>query len=281
MPDKKLSTISVCVIVKNEEKAIGGFMRTIKDIADELILVDTGSSDGTLEIAGRLAEQYKISTAIFHYKYTGAFHYPKAKNFSISKATSDYIFVLDADERLSIGFINRIKQYLNREKPRIARIKRVDELVRHIVDHPIRIIKNKENIFYDELEEERVHEKMTTDELIGSFEPTIWHCQRENHWLQNPPRMLSQLQLGANAEKRSASFLWHCLRGVKGFVIKFRKLYFHRKLYKDGAAGFKFAILKSLESLWAQFLIGLTPRPGNKYWDHPEGLESTEDAFDY
>ncbi len=276
-----MSTISVCAIVKNEEKAMPGFMKTIKGIVDELIIVDTGSSDNTLEVVRQFSKQYKINTAIFDYKYTGTFHYPRAKNFSISKANSDYIFILDADERLSLGFIKTIKQYLDLKKPLIAKIRRVDELVRHVVDNPIRIIKNRENIFYDEVEEERVHEKITTDKPIDFFEPILWHCQRWSHWLQNPPRMLYQLQLGADIEQKSASFLWHCLRGVRGFFTKFNKLYFHRALYKDGVVGFKFSFLRSLESLWAQFLIGLKPWPGHNYWDYPVEFNEEDDKFEY
>ena len=274
-------TVSVCTIVKNEAKAIPGFIKTIKDIADELIVVDTGSSDNTVELITSLAKNYNLRFSILNYQYTGSFHYPRAKNFSISKATSDYIFVLDADERLSRGFIKNFKKYLEGEKPLVAKIVRADELVRQVMDNPIRIIKNGQNLYYDDVENERVHEKMTINAKFDVFEPVVWHCQRYNHWLQNPPRMLYQLQIAADAEKKTASLFWHFLRGIRGFFAKFSKLYLKRKLYRDGKNGFKFSFLRSLESLWAQIMIGLKPRPNYLYWEHLPDFSNDEDGFDY
>lgn len=48
-----MATISLCMIVKNEEKVLGRCLDSAKDITDEIIIVDTGSTDGTKEIARR------------------------------------------------------------------------------------------------------------------------------------------------------------------------------------------------------------------------------------
>ncbi|SHO48807.1 glycosyltransferase family 2 protein [Anaerocolumna xylanovorans] len=90
-------TISVCMIVKNEEKVLKRCLDSLAGLADEIILVDTGSSDRTKEIA----ESYGCK--VFDFEWVDDFS--AARNFSFSKAIMDYIYVADADE--VIDEINR------------------------------------------------------------------------------------------------------------------------------------------------------------------------------
>lgn len=83
-------TISVCMIVKNEELVLARCLDSLKGIADELIIVDTGSTDRTKEIAAHYTDK------IYDYKWEDDFS--KARNFSFSKATKEYIYCADADE---------------------------------------------------------------------------------------------------------------------------------------------------------------------------------------
>lgn len=83
-------TISVCMIVKDEEKVLKRCLDSLKDIADEFIIVDTGSKDKTKEIAKRYTDK------IYDFKWIDDF--AAARNYSFSKATKDYIYVADADE---------------------------------------------------------------------------------------------------------------------------------------------------------------------------------------
>ena len=85
-----MATISLCMIVKNEEKVLGRCLDSAKDITDEIIIVDTGSTDGTKEIARRYGAK------IFDQKWQDDFSL--ARNFSFSKATMDYCMWLDADD---------------------------------------------------------------------------------------------------------------------------------------------------------------------------------------
>ena len=87
-----MATISVCMIVKNEEKVLGRCLDSLKGIWDELIIVDTGSTDNTKAIA------CKYTDKVFDFKWVGDFS--KARNYSIQKATMDYIYIPDADEIL-------------------------------------------------------------------------------------------------------------------------------------------------------------------------------------
>lgn len=87
---KRTRTVSLCMIVKNEEAYLKQCLHSVKGIIDEIILVDTGSNDHTLSIAE------KFGAKIYSYEWNDSF--ADARNFSISKATCDWILFLDADE---------------------------------------------------------------------------------------------------------------------------------------------------------------------------------------
>jgi glycosyltransferase involved in cell wall biosynthesis len=81
------------MIVKNEEDVLARCLKSAEEIADELIIVDTGSSDRTVEIAGQFTDK------VFLFEWADDFS--AARNFSFSKASMDYIMWLDADDIIS------------------------------------------------------------------------------------------------------------------------------------------------------------------------------------
>ncbi len=85
-------TISLCMIVKNEELVLERCLESIKDLMDEIIIVDTGSNDSTREIALRYTDK------VYDFEWVDDF--AAARNESFSHATMDYIYVADADEVL-------------------------------------------------------------------------------------------------------------------------------------------------------------------------------------
>lgn len=85
-------TISICMIVKNEEAVLERCLNNFSKAADEIIIVDTGSTDHTWTIASKYTDK------IYPYIWKGDFAH--ARNFSFSKATMDYILCIDADEVL-------------------------------------------------------------------------------------------------------------------------------------------------------------------------------------
>ena len=87
-----MATIRLCMIVKNESAVLARCLDSIADLMDEIIIVDTGSTDNTKEIAA----QY--TSRIYDFKWTSDFS--AARNFSFSKATMEYIYTADADEIL-------------------------------------------------------------------------------------------------------------------------------------------------------------------------------------
>lgn len=102
--------LSACMIVKNEEETIARCLDCVKNFADEIIIVDTGSKDNTVN----LVKEY--TTKIFHFDWINDFS--AARNFSFSKATCEYIMWIDADDIITDENIEKIKQlktHLNKD----------------------------------------------------------------------------------------------------------------------------------------------------------------------
>ena len=87
--------LSICLIIKNAEETIVPCLESIKDIADEIIIVDTGSNDNTLSLIKSFP---KVS--VFHQDWQDDFSY--ARNFSFSKASGDLFMWIDADDILPL-----------------------------------------------------------------------------------------------------------------------------------------------------------------------------------
>src|SRR3989338_64847 len=85
-----MSTISVCMIVKNEQQYLQQCLESVKNVADEIIIVDTGSTDNTKQIARQFTDNI--------YDFAWIDDFSAARNFSLSKAAKEWIFVIDADE---------------------------------------------------------------------------------------------------------------------------------------------------------------------------------------
>lgn len=85
-------TVSVCMIVKNEEKVLARCLDSLQGLYEELIIVDTGSTDQTKEIASNYTDK------IYDYQWINDF--ADARNYAFDKASMDYIYTVDADEVL-------------------------------------------------------------------------------------------------------------------------------------------------------------------------------------
>ncbi|GAA3408495.1 glycosyltransferase [Paenibacillus hodogayensis] len=85
-------TISLCMIVKNEEKSLGRCLESVRDIADEIVVVDTGSTDRTKQIAAAFTARL--------YDFAWVDDFSAARNYAFAQATQEYILWLDADDVL-------------------------------------------------------------------------------------------------------------------------------------------------------------------------------------
>lgn len=88
--------ISACVIIKDEEKNLPAYIDGVKDVADEIIIADTGSTDNSLKLLEDLKRKFKLNLTVYNFKWINDFS--AAKNFALSKATGDWVIFCDADE---------------------------------------------------------------------------------------------------------------------------------------------------------------------------------------
>lgn len=106
-----MPTVSLCMIVKDEEDTLERCLESVHDLVDEIIIVDTGSKDKTKDIARRYTEN------IFDFPWIDDFS--AARNYSFEQATMEYIFWLDADDVLLPKDRENFKQLLATLDPRI------------------------------------------------------------------------------------------------------------------------------------------------------------------
>jgi|GEM_PF-1419014 len=92
MSTKEQIKISACLMVKNEEELLPQCLESIHDLVDEIIVVDTGSEDRTVEIAK------SYGAKVYHHPWENNFS--KHRNQSISYATGDWFLIIDADEKV-------------------------------------------------------------------------------------------------------------------------------------------------------------------------------------
>ena len=102
--------ISVSIITLNEEKWLARCLESVKDIADEIVVVDSGSTDKTLDIAK------KFSAKVYFRKFD---NYANQKNYAAEKCTGDWILSLDGDEEIEDDLLKEVKSEIRNPKSEI------------------------------------------------------------------------------------------------------------------------------------------------------------------
>ncbi len=99
--------LTLSMIVKNEEKYLRECLESVKDLADEIVIVDTGSTDNTIAIA----QEFRAN--VFSFEWVNDF--AAARNYALSKSTGDWILYIDADERLDQKSVTELKNILDKK----------------------------------------------------------------------------------------------------------------------------------------------------------------------
>lgn len=169
-------TISLCMIVKNEEKVLARCLDSLRGLVDEMIIVDTGSSDATKEIAARYTDK------LFDFEWVGDFS--AARNYAFSKASCEYIYSADADEVL--GEENREKFRLLKQTllPEIEIVQMYygNQLSHGTIYNYDRELRPK---LFKRLRSfvwvEAVHETVRLDPVVFDSDIEITHLPEKNH----------------------------------------------------------------------------------------------------
>lgn len=147
-----MSTLSVCMITKNEENNIYRCLKSVEKLADEIIILDTGSTDNTLNIA-RSFPKVKI------YNYIWNNDFSAARNESLSHATKKWVFFIDADEELVKEDIPILKKFMKKEKKEALgfRLINIIDGIEHNNIYTVRFFKKRSSYKF----EGKIHEQIT------------------------------------------------------------------------------------------------------------------------
>lgn len=190
-------TISVCMIVKNEEAVLARCLDSLRGIAEEIIIVDTGSTDGTKEIAAKYTDK------IFDFTWINDFS--AARNFAFSKASMDYIYSADADEVIEE---KDRKKFLDLKQVLLPEV----EIVEMIYVNPedcnmvYNFTKEPRPKLFKRLREFRwidpIHETVALDPLVYSSDIEIMHLPQELHSSRDFQAMERELKRSGQLSER-------------------------------------------------------------------------------
>ena len=168
--------ISLCMIVKNEEKVLARCLDSIVDLMDEIIIVDTGSTDQKKKIARQYTDQ------VYYFEWVQDFS--AARNFAFSKATKEYIYTADADEVLDE---ENHKRFAELKQVLLPEIEMVQMKYGNQLSHGTAYNFDEEYRpkLFRRLREwtwiEPVHEQVRLDPVIFDSDIVITHKPHDNH----------------------------------------------------------------------------------------------------
>jgi len=157
--------LSLAMIAKNEARCLARCLRSVRAIADEIIVTDTGSTDDTVKIAS------ENGAKVSHFAWINDF--AAARNFALTQATGDWILVLDADEWASEILANEIRKFIA-GPPQIGRLKIVSDFRHHGQTQ-------QSSTFVSRLFprgakfEGRIHEQIVSDLPRVNLRGELWH----------------------------------------------------------------------------------------------------------
>lgn len=190
-------TISLCMIVKNEEKVLARCLDSVADLMDEIIIVDTGSTDATKEIAGKYTDK------IYDFQWIDDFS--AARNFAFSKAGMEYIYSADADEVLSKENRERFQKLKENLLPEIelVQMKYGNQLQHGTVynfdeEYRPKLFKRLRKFVW----QEPIHEQVRLEPVVFDSDIVISHMPLENHSERDLQCFAQQIEKGLRLSKR-------------------------------------------------------------------------------
>lgn len=245
--------ISLCVITLNEEEGLRRCLASCRDVVDEIVVVDSGSTDNTRLVAQDYGAKF------FYHPWRG---YVEQKNYAINLATNEWILSLDADEELSPALIEEIKSLKNSDIPDSVSgfsmprcVYYEGKFIRHgdwYPDRIVRLFRKSRSRF----EGGKVHERIVVDGEIKRLRGDIYHYSFKDE-SEQIEKMYRYARLWAETQyekKRRVYFISPYLnslfRWFRGYILRLGFL--------DGRQGAKIAMFCAMETfLKYRFLIDM------------------------
>ncbi len=230
-----MEPVSATLITFNEERNIAGAVESLS-WAEEIVVVDSGSTDATLEICRRYTDR------IFHRDWSG---YVDQKNYAVERAANDWIFSLDADERASPELVREIQSLRSAGPgspgyriPRVACF--MGRWIRHgdwYPDFQLRLFDRR----HGRWEGGRVHESVKIAGETGLLKGEIQHFTY--HSLTDYLKRLEVYSSLAAADYRERGKSSGCLKMLANPLLTFVKAYLLKRGFLDGAPGLLVAVM--------------------------------------
>ena len=236
-----MPTLSVAMIVKNESQDPAQCLETVKDWVDEIVILDSGSSDNTKEIA--------LSYGAKFYENTDWQGFGKQRQLAQQYVTGDYVLWLDADERVTQELRQAIQQAVSSDKKNaVYQIGRLSEVfgrqIRHsgwYPDYVVRLYRTEFAQYGDELVHEKVH--YPKDAQVIKLKGDLLHFTYKDihHYLvKSASYAKAWAEQKARAGKKATLF-----QGVTHGIGCFVKMYLLKAGFLDGKQGFLLAVLSA------------------------------------
>ena len=240
-----MDKISVVINTLNEENDLPRAIGSVKGFADEIVVVDMESSDGTVEVAK------KLGAKVFSHKKVG--YVEPTRNYAISKTKGNYVFILDVDEETTPKLVKKLKELVNKPAADYYRLARKNIIfgkwIKHSrwwPDYNIRFFK-KGFVSWNEVIHSVPMTKGKGMDLPEKEEYAIIHNNYSSieEYLERMNRY-SQVQ-SEEMMKSGYVFSWKDL--INKPLNEFLSRYFAGEGYKDGIHGLALAFLQAFSEL--------------------------------
>jgi glycosyltransferase involved in cell wall biosynthesis len=240
-----MKKISVVINTLNEEKNIALAIKSVREFADEVVVVDMHSEDKTCEVAESLGAK------VFTFERKS--YVEPARNFAISKASGDWIFILDADERATPQLLAKLKKIVKENQYDFVNIPRKNLIfgkwIRHSLwwpDYNIRFFRKGSVTWKDEIHSQPETKGKGTN-LLPKEKYAIVH-RNYSSVSSYILRMNRYTDIQAQEKiKEGYVFDWKDL--VRRPTAEFVRRFFSASGYKDGLHGLALALLQSCSEL--------------------------------
>lgn len=245
----KKTKISVAIATYNEENNIVDCIDAVKNIADEIVIVDGTSADKTVELAKKAGARIisKPNQSMFHIN----------KNIAINNCKSEWILQLDADEvvskKLSVEIIELIKSdpkengfWINRRNWFLGGFLTKGGAY---PDPVIRLFRNGKGI----LPEKSVHEQIRIDGKVGNLRQDILHFADPNfkRYLERANRYTDRTVIDFTSRELKDNAVTSVYYLIIKPILTFIQIYFRHKGYQDGYRGFIWALFSGAHYFYA------------------------------
>ena len=249
-------TLSVILITKNEAELVGRCLESVK-WADEIVVLDSGSTDDTVAICRRYTDRVVVTD------WPG---FGPQKNRALAMATGDWVLSIDADEEVTPALAQEIQQVLQAPQAQGYTLPRLSSYCGRFMRHSgwwpdpvLRLFKREAGSFTPA----RVHERVVVDGAVLALEHTLLH-----HSFRSLDQVLNKVNhyshegaLALQAQGSRASLSSAIGHGLWSFI----RTYFLKRGFLDGREGFILAVSNAegtyYRYLKLMYLQDKAPRP--------------------